>query len=248
MSKFNFNIDTLDNDNDKMIKKQSIQKSQKSSYEDYLFVDLGLPSKTIWCNFNIGVDYNKSLNKAEDWYGEYFAWGEIKPKEIYNWESYKYGIPTKPNTYKKYIYDSDTDDSIHSDGLYTLELEDDAAYQFTKNSAYKCAMPSENQFNELRNNSLHEGVYNYNGIEGLNGTLFTSKINDKSIFFPTAGYKGNATYIEDAGVDGYYWSNNLCADDDVNAVYLAISLENEDSPAIYSSGREYGQTIRAIKL
>jgi len=109
-------------------------------------------------------------------------------------------------------------------------------------------MPSENQFNELRNNSLHEGVYNYNGIEGLNGTLFTSKINDKSIFFPTAGYKGNATYIEDAGVDGYYWSNNLCADDDVNAVYLAISLENEDSPAIYSSGREYGQTIRAIKL
>ena len=141
MSKFNFNIDIEEVDS--LLKTKNNIISQKKLYEDFLFVDLGLPSKTIWCNFNVGVDYNKSLNKAEDWYGEYFAWGEIKPKELYNWESYKHGITGKVNTYKKYVYDSDTNDSIHSDGLYTLELEDDAAYQFTKNSTYKCVIPSE---------------------------------------------------------------------------------------------------------
>ena len=40
-------------------------------------IDLGLPSGTKWANMNVGA------NKPED-YGDHFAWGETKPKEVYN--------------------------------------------------------------------------------------------------------------------------------------------------------------------
>lgn len=52
-------------------------------------VDLGLPSGTLWCKYNLGVNLNK-LNETKNWYGKYYAWGEIKPKHGYTWENYKY--------------------------------------------------------------------------------------------------------------------------------------------------------------
>jgi len=59
------------------------------------FIDLGLPSGTLWCKYNLGCDWDK-LNidpehtKSKDWYGNYYAWGEIEPKDNYNWETYKF--------------------------------------------------------------------------------------------------------------------------------------------------------------
>ena len=60
-------------------------------------VDLGLPSGTLWCKYNLGVDPNQ-LSKAEDWYGKYYAWSELeenktnKDGEIYfDWDNYKFG-------------------------------------------------------------------------------------------------------------------------------------------------------------
>jgi hypothetical protein len=44
-------------------------------YEDAP-VDLGLPSGILWAKYNLGVDI-ESLECNEDWYGNYFAWGEI---------------------------------------------------------------------------------------------------------------------------------------------------------------------------
>ncbi len=49
----------------------------------YDYVDLGLPSGTLWAMQNIG-----SENPTE--YGDYFAWGELEPKDEYTWESYEY--------------------------------------------------------------------------------------------------------------------------------------------------------------
>ena len=42
-------------------------------------VDLGLPSRTLWCKYNLGVDPTQ-LTKSEDWYGQYYAWGELEEK------------------------------------------------------------------------------------------------------------------------------------------------------------------------
>ena len=47
------------------------------------YVDLGLSVK--WATCNIGAD------KPED-YGDYYAWGELSPKESYTWENYRFGV------------------------------------------------------------------------------------------------------------------------------------------------------------
>lgn len=47
------------------------------------WVDLGLPSGTLWATCNIGA-------ATPEGYGDYFAWGETKIKYVYNPNTYKY--------------------------------------------------------------------------------------------------------------------------------------------------------------
>lgn len=44
------------------------------------YVDLGLPSGTLWATYNVGATspYEK---------GDYFAWGEVEPREDFSWET-----------------------------------------------------------------------------------------------------------------------------------------------------------------
>ena len=44
------------------------------------YVDLGLPSGTLWATCNVGAD------NPED-FGDYFAWGETEPKDFFDWEN-----------------------------------------------------------------------------------------------------------------------------------------------------------------
>jgi len=62
------------------------------------------------------------------------------------------------------------------------------------------------QMLELINETNNEKVTNYNKIEGLNGRLFTSKVNDNSIFIPVTGWYTNDILSDDCG---YYWSSIL---------------------------------------
>ena len=57
------------------------------------YIDLGLPSGLKWAACNIGAN-------APEEVGEYFAWGEIKPKDEYNEENsltYPKNIATSKN-------------------------------------------------------------------------------------------------------------------------------------------------------
>ena len=49
-------------------------------------VDLGLSVK--WANMNVGA-------QKDSGFGSYFAWGEIKPKDYYSWDTY---VWSKGNT------------------------------------------------------------------------------------------------------------------------------------------------------
>jgi len=49
------------------------------------FVDLGLPSGTLWCKYNLGA------KKSED-IGNYYAWGETQTKNNFNMDTYKYYV------------------------------------------------------------------------------------------------------------------------------------------------------------
>ena len=103
--------------------------------EEHEYVDLGLPSGTLWATCNIGA------STPED-YGDHFAWGETAPKDYYDWFTYKwyngsYGTLTKYNT-----------DSYYGtvDNKTKLDSEDDAAYV---NWGPQWRMPTVEQQKEL---------------------------------------------------------------------------------------------------
>ena len=52
----------------------------KSSNDEHEYIDLGLPSGTLWATCNIGA------SKPEE-YGNYYAWGELFPKKRYTDET-----------------------------------------------------------------------------------------------------------------------------------------------------------------
>lgn len=49
------------------------------------YVDLGLPSGTLWATINVGAE-------APYQYGDYFSWGEVDPKSDYGKRAYSYFV------------------------------------------------------------------------------------------------------------------------------------------------------------
>ena len=50
------------------------------NYNGHDYVDLGLPSGTLWATCNVGAD-------TPEGYGDYFAWGETELKDYYEWST-----------------------------------------------------------------------------------------------------------------------------------------------------------------
>ena len=84
------------------------------------------------------------------------------------------------------------------------DYEDDAARQALGGS---WRMPTEAEWTELLNNCTWTWVENYNG-SGINGQLVTSKTNSNSIFLPAGGGLG-ATFFDNGGSKGYFWSSSI---------------------------------------
>ncbi len=163
------------------------------------YVDLGLPSGTLWATFNVGAN-------APEEYGDYFAWGETQPKDDYSWATYQYG---DGSTFTKYT---------GSDGLTTLLPEDDAA---TANWGSDWRMPTKEEYEELYNNT----TVTYTTQNGVNGRLFTAS-NGNTLFLPAAG--GRLDGLFNDGSWGYYWSSTLYSDYPDNAWYFYIYSDGYD--------------------
>lgn len=103
------------------------------------YVDLKLPSGTLWAKYNLGAKTSLSC-------GDFFAWGEIKPKKRYSSKTYKLcdNNLSMPGV-KKYGLDDET----HT----RLELEDDAANVMLGNG---WRMPTVYDFNELSDYTIEE--------------------------------------------------------------------------------------------
>lgn len=101
----------------------------------------------------------------------------------------------------KYIFNTEKHNVIVRDGLTKLKPEDDAVYKLTNG---KCQIPDKSQFEELMKNTTQE----WTKRGRVNGCLFTSKKNGKSIFIPAAG-----AYELDDNIGwkaaGYLWTNSL---------------------------------------
>ena len=196
--------------------------------EFHEYIDLGLPSGTLWATCNVGA------SKPEE-YGDYFAWGETTTKGTYNWSTYKYCKGTE-NTMTKYCISS-TYGTV--DNKTELEPSDDAA---TANWGSSWQMPSLEQVMELYNSSYTTTTWTT--MNGVYGRKITSKSNGNSIFLPAAGYRDD-TSLYNAGSYGHYWSRSLTT----SISFFAYELYFDSSYVDTLGGRCYfGHSVRPVRV
>ena len=145
------------------------------------YVDLGLPSGNLWAECNLGAS-------SPEAYGDYYAWGEVEPKQVYtnsNHKWYKEGAPSLGFT--KYN---------NEDGKLSLEDEDDAVIQKLGNG---WRTPTLADFRELTNQKYT--TIEKTTLNGVAGYKITSKKNKKSIFIPFAGFKNDKPQTREISSD-----------------------------------------------
>ena len=164
--------------------------------ENVQAVDLGLPSGIKWALCNVGAE------KPED-SGNYYAWGEVLPKEDYSWDTYNYANGTYWEDLKltKYCNNAGYGDNGFTDNKTVLEPEDDAAHV---NWGGSWRMPTNTEWQELQDNC----TWTWTTQNGINGYRVASKTNSNSIFLPAAGYRRD-TGLGRVGYGGDYWSSSL---------------------------------------
>lgn len=191
------------------------------------YVDLGLPSGTLWATKNVGAELVTDS-------GLFFSWGDTVGHDT----SYR---PQK--NYKYATYDENGNITSYTkynstDGLTILLPEDDAVIA---NMGGKWKMPHVSHFTELLNNTTHEVIASYNGT---NRTVceFTSNINGKVLIVPIAGW-----------ITAYYAHNNsygaLLSNtryDDSHMRYLRLSSSTSYNPALNIEHRINAFCVRGI--
>ena len=172
------------------------------SNNGYDYVDLGLPSGTLWATMNVGA------SKPSD-FGLYFQWGDTQGYTIDQVETSegRKKLASDWSDYKWYLSGSGIEVKFtkYTTTGSTLELEDDAAHVHMGDNWH---IPSELQVRELIDNTTSE----WTKQNDVNGRLFTSK-NDKSksIFIPAAGDAWGGS-VQSSGDNGGVWSSMLSTD------------------------------------
>lgn len=232
-----FTVDVYNKDHSTIIKQFVTTKSttfstttatvmpEKSVKKTYDHVDLGLPSGTLWAKCNIGADTETDA-------GLYFQWGDTRgytadqvgADKIFDWAHYKFG--TRDNLTK---YNS-------TDGLTTLQPEDDASYA---NMGEDWRVPTEEQYRELKDHTTSEWVDNYNNT-GVSGRLFSAK-NGNTLFLPAVG-AASSNVVYGISLYGLYWSANCEENAGIN-----FGFSNDNKIYINNNPSSSGYPIRGVK-
>ena len=200
---------------------------KKTNNNGYDYVDLGLPSGTLWATMNVGA------SKPSD-YGQYFQWGDtigytkdqVGKDKQFNFADYKWNSSGDGEEFTKYENIGDT-----------LDLDDDAAHV---NMGGDWHMPSPAQIQEL----LDGTTRTWTTSDGISGVTFTSNKDDsKFIFIPAAGNAFGSS-INFSGNYGNVWSSMLST----NGIYLGYNLCFDSKGAILGSygSRFYGFSVRGV--
>ena len=200
--------------------------STKKTTEKDMYIDLGLPSGTLWATINVGAS-------APDESGSYFAWGEIAPKGYYSWSSYKWRNGSG-GTMTKYCTNS-SDGTV--DNKTELDPEDDAAYM---NWGPSWRMPTSEQMYELYDKCTWTWT---TLLYGVAGQLVTGP-NGNSIFLPAAGYRWDESLFEVSR--GFYWTRTLGSEDS----RWALILEHTRKDIRYYNAyyRFVGCSVRPVRV
>ncbi len=218
----------------------------------HVALQMGLSVK--WSPVNIGA-----TDRAET--GTYFAWGEIEPAPG---GDYSEGNCKAYNKKWDALYKNGYVDKGNADGILVPKY--DAA---TQNWGDDWKMPTRAEFQELMDNCSYEMVKpgDYYGYE------FTSKINNKKIFFANGGQwegKVDKTTVE-AWKDysgkhvtdycrGQYWVSNVAIQDDAvrGCAFTSVVSNSDghipnkpkgfwDEPNFQDQNRSYGRLVRPVR-
>ena len=235
---------------------------------NYIKIDLGLPSGTLWADRNIG---------ATDIYdgGKLFQWGDPTPYDIPEHTDGKINEGQKmfrSNDYKWSENGTSTMTKYNStDHKLTLDTEDDAAHV---NIGSDWRMPTKEQVIELFKETTQElyaklmddsdpvkvadGVYNVNDdrvswtyIDGhtsdeasrkLAYIVLTSKSNGNLLVVPSS-VRAHGGSVDPVGYSGLFWSSSLNSQD----VSLAWGgYFDNDGYGVGSDSRRAGVGVRGV--
>ena len=199
---------------------------------EYGYVDLGLPSHLLWATCNVGAT-------SVEGYGDYFAWGETEPKDIYDYSTYKYCNGSN-TTFTKYCNKSSFGYNGYADNLTVLLSDDDAA---TVNWGNGWRMPTKADWEELDNNT----DVTWTQQNGVNGRLFTAKDGSgNSLFMPAAGLRAD-DHFSWVGDGGYYWSSSLVTETNYNPYLAYVHTIYRSSYGVTYGYRDQGHAVRAVR-
>lgn len=183
-------------------------------FNGHKYVDLGLPSGTLWAKCNIGAN-------SETDYGLYFAWGETQgyanaSTKAFSWNDYKWTEDEGATMLKYNTTDNKTE----------LDLEDDAAHT---NMGGDWHMPTGAQCRELFSETTNGFVTNVGTFtqytwDNETGTSNPTEITVTINGWNTAGYfffKSDVSDMNAAIVSGDYLflpAAGCCYDGRVNVV------------------------------
>lgn len=183
------------------------------------YVDLGLPSGTLWATCNVGA------KKPAD-FGYYICWGETDKKSNYAQNSGKWHGKSAPSLRASGVIDQ----------YLNLTPQYDAA---TVLWGEEWRTPTGEEVEELLRYCKNEWIPE-DGKYGVCGIKFTSNTNNNSIFMPCAGMMSNNALTQN-GTRGYYMtatSEGTFATD----LYLSQDRLNVGSRSV-----SQGITIRPVR-
>lgn len=187
-------------------------------------VDLGLSVN--WADRNIGANSPVEV-------GFYVACGELKSKDTYTLDNYRFGDGTffSPS---KYIVE--TGESLtETDHKKILDASDDIA-TFSLGDGWR--MPSYTEIGELAEKCQ------WQWDETKKGYLVTGP-NGNSIFLPATGYYNENT-LYSSETEGYYWSNELDPYQTDYARTLRFTPRVVHHENFYEAPRDMGLAVRAV--
>lgn len=192
-------------------------------------VDLGLPSGIRWSPINLGTETSSYMDEAAiaalgNVLGKRLAWGELYPKDTYNYD-----------TYINDPYQSTSTSILPTDIAETVY---DPARQYWGGH---WTLPNKDDIQEFIDNTeivSTETVYCDEIGKNVNKVTFRSKINGKEITMLSNGYANNGGVIN---TDYLYYMSSSRDKYDCCAV-----LHNNPSMRTISSNRYSGLNIRPV--
>lgn len=216
-----------------------------------LYIDMGLPSGTLWARCNINVQQPNGFAASPFQYDcSFFSWGNIdghNPTSDSSFSPWNWGgVNDAEPYYEGQVYGSTKGNTLTESIPPTAEYD---AARAILDEPWR--MPTRTEYDELFNNIIY---INADGTEvdttktdkrvivnGIRGLYIESKINGARLFFACSGY-GNGTSLYSRGSRGYCWSSAFYS----SRYARSLSFSSGGVTPQYYFGRNYGFPVRPV--